>query len=231
VTEAESTESDERPDEPAAEPPAERSHEDALAEEILADARRQAEKKLDRARRRAKRIVRSARSATKDMETEAVDAAHGRLERESHLILADLPHEEQVRTLQVQDEVVRTLFEQALAELVAAPPKERLDVLSRLASAAILVMPDGRFVLGLSEQDAPLGDRLAGRMPHAVSSESQRIIEVESEQVQGLEGGVIVRSRDAREIVDQSFRARLRRVENRLRAEVAALIFEEEPRG
>jgi vacuolar-type H+-ATPase subunit E/Vma4 len=206
------------------------SHEDALAQEILADAHRQAEKKLERARKRARRIVRSSKSNTKEIERNASDAAQQRLDRESALILADLPHQEQIRTLRVQDEVIRSLFDDALDELAGASAEQRLDVLTRLAREAILVMAEGQFVLGLSPNDVALGAKLAARMPEAVSTESQRIVDVDAEPVPDLAGGVVVRTRDGRQVVNQSFRARLHRIERELRTRVADLIFEEEPR-
>ena len=93
------------------------ARENPLAGEILADARRQAERKIASSKRTAEGIISSARRQTEEVEQEVLQAARKRLEHEQALILADIPHQKQVRTLRVKEEVIASLFEQTLQDL------------------------------------------------------------------------------------------------------------------
>ncbi len=201
--------------------------EQALAGEILADARRQAERKLAQARRRGDRALEAARAKGTETEQRVLAAAAERLERDRARMLADIAHQEQVRTLQVKDEVIQELFTQAL-ETLRQRKGDVLRVLVRLSVDAIAHLPGDRLELEVARLDAEsfsaaLGEQVAAGV-RAAHGRGVRIEVVASDELPA--GGVIVRSAEGR-MIDNSFAARMRRTAPALRDRIAELIFGE----
>jgi len=199
----------------------------ALADEILSDARHQAGRKTGRAKRRAESILKSARAQAEEIERAASEAAEQKAERNAATVLADVPYQEQVRALRVKDDVVARLFTESLEALEALPAGEMLSVLAGLSVEAIGLMQGDRFVLELRAEDAEqFGAKLAGQVAADARKVTGRDIAAEaavSPEVTG--GGVIVRSADGPKMVDNSFAARIRRCRQRLRGEIAEIVF------
>jgi len=205
----------------------ENDRQQALADEILSDARRQAGRKTGRAKRTAESVLKNARSQAEEIERRATEAAEQKAERAAATVMADLPYQEQVRILRVKDDVVGRLFAESLEALEALPAGEMLPVLAGLTGEAIGLMPGGRFVLELRAEDAEqFGGELARQAAADAKKVTGRDITVEiatSPEVTG--GGVIVRSADGPKMVDNSFAARIRRCRQRLRGEIAEIVF------
>lgn len=205
----------------------ENDRQQALADEILSDARRQADRKTGRAKRTAESVLKNTRSQAEEIERTATEAAEQKAERAAATVMADLPYQEQVRALRAKDDVVGRLFADSLEALEALPPGEMLSILAGLSVEAIGLMQGGRFVLELRAEDAErFGGELAGQAADDAKKVTGRDITVEiatSPEVTG--GGVIVRSADGPKMVDNSFAARIRRCRQRLRGEIAAIVF------
>jgi len=205
----------------------ESNKERALTDEILADARRQAERKAASAKRAAERTVASADKQIEATEKEMMAAAQKRLEHETSLITADIPHQKQIRTLRVRSEVVDGLFEQSLQAVRERRDADRLSVLVRLSVGAVAVIEGDSVTLELSPQDArELGNALVQKVAEHMKA-SGRSVQITAAASPALAGGVVVKSGDGRTMVDNSFAARLRRVRQDLRGKIAALIFGE----
>jgi len=201
--------------------------EQALAEEVLADARRQAERKLEAARRDAERILAGARAQADGTEKEALAAVEKRLNRETNTLLADLPHQERVRALRVKQEVILGLFREVVAGLPSRRDYDVGSVLAGLSASAISEMGGSDFVLEVAPPDATrLGPELEARTAAEVGRSSGRQVSVRVAPSSAVsEGGVVVRSSDGRQMVDQSFATRTRRLEEQLRGEIAKILF------
>ncbi len=193
----------------------------ALAEEILSDARRQAERAVSRAKRRGESILKTAKGHADDTKQRAADAAEAKAERNAATIMADVPYQEQVRILGVREEVLARLFAESLDALQALPPAEMLDVLAALSAEAISAIGGDRVVIELSAEDAEqFGPQLAERVGDVA-------VEIAaSAEVAG--GGVIVRSASGPKMVDNSFATRLRRCRESLRGRIADMTFGDE---
>jgi len=203
----------------------------ALAQEILADAERQADRHRQRAERSAARIIKSATTRMKDLETKVTEEARARLERETTRILADIPHQEQVRKLRVKNDVIAGLSAETLDAFQAGQLGDALPVLVRLSSDAIAHLDGDRFVLEVTREDAEKwAEPLAQETTQKVQAGQARAVTVEVVVSSDgrTDGGVVVRSADptgAGQIVDNSFTTRMRRGQQRLRARIADLIF------
>ncbi|MFO7897469.1 MAG: V-type ATP synthase subunit E [Planctomycetota bacterium] len=197
---------------------------DALADEILADARRQAERKLKRARRRAKSLVRSANKRAAAAKEKAAEQAQQRAEHEAERVLADIPHEEQLRRLRAKAAVIGQLFDDVVEEVRSSD--DRPALFARLAADAIGRMQGDAFVVDVPREDAPaLGDEFGGRVADEVARSSGRTVSARLEPTDRGGGGVIVRSADGRQVVDNSLATRVERMRPRLRDRIAGLIF------
>ncbi len=208
---------------------AEEKKEQALADEILADARRQAERKLIRAKKTAERIVKSATSRVEVIMGRAVKAAEETLQHRAKMILADVPHQEQVRIIRVKEQVIGRLFSESLAALRSRKGYDVMSVLVRLGCDAIACLPGDSFVVRAAARDvAALGGELAERTVAEVGKTQNRDVTVEIVPSDELsDGGVIVQTADGRRMVDNSFATRMRRTRGRLRRRIAERIFGE----
>lgn len=193
----------------------------ALADEILSDARRQAERAVGRAKRRGESILKTARARADDTDQKATEAAEKKAERNAATIMADVPYQEQVRILSVKEDVIGRVFAESLDALRALPPDKMLDVLAALSVEAISLIGGERFVIELSGEDA---ERFGPQLATRVGSVAVEI--TASPEVAG--GGVIVRSASGPKMVDNSFATRLRRCRDDLRGQTADMVFGDE---
>lgn len=226
-----------------------------LIEEILADARRKAERTVSRAEREGEKLVEGAAKDAETLREHVLHETQERIGRERRVSLSSLRLEERMRRLKTQGELIEEVFAQALGRLkgeqrdrragetgkipplTSSPaPKDPATVVRRLAVEAVLAMsPDASgFVLHLTERDLEsMKNTLPDEVAAAVRQESGREVHVTTAPTaRPIEGGVIVETEDGRERVDNSFVTRLSRMKEELRFDIAELLFpEKEPTG
>ena len=198
----------------------------ALADEILSDANRQAERTVGRAKRRAESILKTARSRAEDTKQKAAEAAAKKAEHNAATVMADVPYQEQVRILGVKEEVVGRLFADALDALHALPGDEMLEILVSLSVEAVLLLDGDEFVLEVSAEDAEqFGSQLADRVAADAGKAKRGDVAVKIAASAEATGGVIVRSASGPKMVDNSFATRLGRCREALRGRIAEMMF------
>jgi vacuolar-type H+-ATPase subunit E/Vma4 len=207
----------------------EQSRPDALAEEITADAARQAERKTRRAEKRAERIIRNARKQAEETRQRILDEAKTAAEQNERTAMADVPHQKQIRTLQVKNEVIETLFTEVVDELARQAGDTMLEILLRLSADAVAAMDGDEFVVEIAEPLAgSIGDELARQTAETVGQEHGRAVSVRVlPSAELTHGGAVVTSADGRQVVDNSFDARAARLRPAIRADIADILFEE----
>jgi vacuolar-type H+-ATPase subunit E/Vma4 len=198
----------------------------ALADEILSDANRQAERTVGRATRRAESILKTARSRAEDTKQRAAEAAAKKAERSAATVMADVPYQEQVRILGVKEEVIGRLFADAPDALHALPRDEMLEILVGLSVEAVSLLDGGEFIIEVSAEDAErFGSQLAGRIAAATGKAKGGDVAVTIAASDEAAGGVIVRSASGPKMVDNSFATRLGRCREALRGRIAEMMF------
>lgn len=193
-----------------------------LTSEILAEAHKQSERKISGAKKNAEEITHSAQAKVASIEHDTVNQAQESLDQQSRLILADVPHQNQVRALQVQQQVIEVLFSDAVQKLLTDDSQRSDSVLTALADKSVEQIMSDSIVLELSQKDTKLGDNViralrakyAGKTFAAATNAK-------------IEGGVIARSADGRQMVDNTFKSRLHRMQRELRSKLTQLIFGE----
>ncbi|MFO8007899.1 MAG: V-type ATP synthase subunit E family protein [Candidatus Brocadiia bacterium] len=195
----------------------------ALEQEIMADARRRAERIKGRADRDADQIRDRADAEAERRRERIMRQARARAEKESHRAEARIElARESVRLRALQD-ILTELEDRARTELARLPQSDHYgDVLRQLALAAIEAMTGDRFTLALRDEDRQKwGDELAEELPRVARERLDREVEVDfAEENPDGRGGLTVRSADGRQVADQRFDARLERMWDELRQEL-----------
>jgi len=193
-----------------------------LRQEILADAA----KRADRLRRSAKK---DAGKILADAEENARAAADALLEKadadaaaRARIELATVPLERRRMELAARQETIDAVFRDAL-DVLRARDYDVRDAIARLALAAAAEMRRTSLVLRVADADQHVLDdafldKLSQDAPPGISFEP-------GDPLPDTAGGVLVQTRDAREIFDNTFEARLRRLKESLRDVVASQLW------
>ena len=198
-----------------------------LQEEILADARRRAERLSQRAQRDAEAFVQEARTFAEQERERLMQAMRQRAAREQTMQEARLEQEVQRLRRQAFQDVLERVRAEAEGELAAlAAGQEAHQMLVRLAVSAIDAMRGETFTLALRAEDRKRwGAALPQEVSAAVQSQLGRKVNVTiaNEEVRAA-GGLIVRGEGTRELVDQTFEARMERLWEDIRGHVAGML-------
>ena len=192
---------------------------DVLRDEILADARRQADRMLRRARDEAAAVLAKAKAETDKEQAERLDAARKEAARRSELVLATVPVEVARRRAAQLETILQSIHDQAREQLLKREGFDYRETVTALAARAIARMEGNRFVVEVSQADrAALGEgwleevrRRAGRPDLVLAPASAA----------GNEPGVVVRDAEGRQVCDDRLLARLARLWPAMRREVA----------
>ena len=194
----------------------------ALSEEILGDARKRAERAVRNAEREAEGVLSEARKTAEAAAGEILEAARARGEKRARVMLASLAVEEKRLELAAKEEVIEAVLKSALEG--AGEAEDRREVIGRLAVAAAGEMSGEKLVVRVGERDAGVLDEgflseLGGRAKGGRRFTAGR-------PAGGASGGVMVETADGREVFDNTFEARVGRLREALRAELARRLWD-----
>ena len=192
-----------------------------LREEIIADARRHAERVLGRARQEAQDLREKTRQEIERETRERLDAARRDAENRRGLILASVILEALRRRNTRTEEVLQGIRDAACRRILAREGFDYRETVVRLAAEAVGRMEGTRFVLQLSEADRQaFGAGLAGEVGRRAGREGLQVA-VDAAGAK-IDGGVIVRDAEGRQVWDNSLAARLDRFWPILRRQIGA---------
>jgi V/A-type H+-transporting ATPase subunit E len=194
-----------------------------LGEQIMEDARKQAEPVKRRAQQKANDIIERARQEAEEAKEQILQEAREKAEAEVQRIEARMELDiENIRRQKYEDELrrVREKAEEYLKKLTESDDYRR--ALRELALVAIQSMSGNSFELILRNEDREYGPDLVDYLRREASSQSDDEIEVNvgDDTVQGM-GGLKVRRRDGKQICNETFDARLERLWPLIRQEIA----------
>ncbi len=197
---------------------------DALSEATLWKARQEAEQILERAHRGAERDLEKARDQAERIKNARTEQMKVRLALEKKQARSRIRLEARKKRLTWKEERVEAVFQEALSRLAALPRDEAYrKILKGSILEGIAVLNKERVRVVLNEKDRPLFDR---KFLNTLSEDSDRPVSlILSEEIHGASGGAIVRSEDDRVAFDNTFEARLARMKDGLRGEVAEAVF------
>jgi vacuolar-type H+-ATPase subunit E/Vma4 len=203
-------------------PPENGKPQSALVGEILADAERQAERLERRAKKDAKALVAKAKEDAEAEGQVKVEAAKAEAARRRERVLASVPVEMRRMRAEKIEAALDAIRETVREQLASRQGFDYGELLRSLALEAVNRMEGDAFVVSLNEADrARHGDAL----PELLRSKCDRgAVRAEiADTPAAIEGGVIVRDTEGRQVWSNSLSNRLDRMWPALRSEVAAV--------
>ena len=190
-----------------------------LRDEIIADAKRHADRVLSHARRGAQELRDKGRAQVEQGTRDRLEAARRQADARRELLLAGAAIEAGRRRNARIESALQAVRDEAARRLSARQGFDYRDTLARVAAEAVSRMEGTSFVLELSEADrAALGAGLAEDVRRRVTCEGLQV--TAAAQAAGIDGGVIVRDAEGRQVWDNSLLARLERFWPVLRREI-----------
>ena len=199
---------------------------EALKSKILEQAREEASKALDRAKRVAERDLVYAREEAEEIKAQQRAETQPLLEAERKKTIVAAEMEARKKLLEKKEELVDRIFAEAenrLLELRGS--KDYVDIVSRSIEEAVITI-DANAIIEFGEKDSDIFT------PETISSIESRVAESLGKNLQlqfqyvgdRISAGVIIKSKDGRIIIDNSFSGRLRRLKEEMRGKVSEML-------
>ena len=188
---------------------------------IEADARAEAERILSEARAQAESIRREAEAKAGVRKAEIISRGRREAEQERARIVANAKLRARKALLDAKEEVIREAFSRAEKALAEVAKEERYPgILKRLILEAIETIGGDVEVLARKEDRKILSKSFL----QEIAKQAKVKVTLAEETISSA-GGVVVRSRDGRAEVDNTFETRLERIKSELRSSVAKVLF------
>ena len=194
--------------------------EQVLQEEILADARRQAQDARERAKKEADAIVAKARIEAENDRRVQAQGAEAEAKRRRELTLATIPVVVGRRRADCIEAALNQIRDEAARLLAARQGFDYRQAVIRLAAEALAQMAGNRFVIEVSDSDSQaLGQ---GWVEEAGRQSGRNGLELSAAPAKMQnQAGVIIRDADGRQVWDNTLLARLERLWPAARRELA----------
>ena len=202
----------------------------ALRDRVLKQAQEQAAEILDRARRVSERDLVYAREEAEEIRSQQRAKVDPMAEMEGRKTLVNAEMEARRKLLEKKDELVSRIFAKAESRLEKLRGSEAyMDIITKLVA-------EGVASIGTEVTVEFSGKDKDAFTPEAVSSIESHVAKSLDADIRlefrcagsDLSSGVIMRSKDGRVIIDNSFSNRLGRLKEELRGEVAEMLLQEE---
>ena len=207
--------------------PNQTNSQDVLRQEILADARRNAERITRHAERDAQRLFQETQAEADRNRRQRLDDAHREAQRRRELLLATIPVEEARMRAERTEAVLDAIREEAEKRIQAREGFDPRETLVRLAAEAVPQMQGERFILELGPEDLRAGGKdLADQVRRRLSPKKPEV--TVAPEAAKIEAGVIIRDDEGRQVWDNSLGARLARLWPAIRQRIGARLIRED---
>lgn len=204
---------------------AERADEDALIEQIIADARKRAERAMHKAEQEAKQAIDKAQREAEELSRGVIGAAANRAEKEKAILLATIDIEAKRFEMKVKEDLIKEAFDAAERKIMDLSSPGYAAVPAKLIASAVRAVGGDVFHVALSK-----ADRDSLKLPDLQKKVSElvgRNVTLKlDDSAAPITGGAIVRSEDGHRMVDNSLEGRLARMRDDLRRQAAQILFE-----
>ncbi len=187
-----------------------------IISKIKEDAEREAEKIKEEARKKGEEILKKAEAEAKSKSDEILNQGKKEAELEKQRILANAKLQAKKIKLDVKEKIIEKSFslaEEKLKEVVSSEEYEK--ILKDLIREAISTIGREDLEVLCRKED----EKVVKKIIKDLSG-----VELAKDNISTI-GGVIVRSKDRQVQVDNTFEARLTRMRDNLRIEVAKILF------
>ncbi|MBP1911821.1 V-type ATP synthase subunit E [Thermococcus stetteri] len=199
------------------------------AELIIQEINREAEQKIQyilrEAQEEAEKIKEEARRRAEDKAQWILRKAKTQAEMEKQRAIASARLEVRKKRLALQEEMIRAVLSALKERLASLPTEDYFQTLVTLTAAALRELGIGSAVVRSNEETLKL---IVERLPEfkkRIGEELGRGVEITVGEPISTIGGVLVESPDGSVRVDNTFEARIERLEADLRARIAKALF------
>lgn len=202
---------------------------DALRNQILKQAKEQAAEMLDRAQRVLERDLVYAQEEAEEIRSQQRAKVQPMVEMEKKKVLAAAEMQARRKLLEKKEELVSRIFTEAESKLEKLRGSEvYMDTISKLIEEGVAGI-NGDVIVEFGEEDKGIFT------PEAMSSMESRVAKSLGRDLQlefrcvgnNVSAGVVIRSRDGRIVIDNSFAGRLKRLKEELRGKVSEMLLQE----
>jgi len=194
---------------------------------ILDDSKAEADVIISGAQKQkqAKQIEDEARQKAKGIEEDIIKDARRKAEQEKRRIVADGVIKAKKARLKAREEVISKAFEKAEEELEKIPKKpEYASILEGLVKQACIEIGGGDLEVSVREEDVSIIDDIS-KIARDVENETKVKTDVSLVGTDIGSPGTVVKTRDGRVEVVNTFATRLQRMRPALRSEIARILF------
>ncbi len=194
------------------------SQEERLQQEILSEARKRASRIVARANAAAGQARERWEKESAEVRERTLRTAREDAERGARSLLQGVWMEERRLWLRKREECLQAFFQSVLEEARKLPSedRDRRHSLEKLAQEALLAMGDREMKAQVAEKD------LALVTPQWLSELAGHPVKVQVEASPAIQGGICLVALDGTRTYDNTYGARLDRLQEEFRREVAA---------
>jgi len=188
---------------------------------IEEDAKAEADKIISEAKAQAEEIRKEAEAKAKAKREEILSRGRREAEQERARIVANAKLKARKAVLDAREEVIKEAFSKAQEALAKIAKEERYpEILKKLVLEAVDTIGADVEVLARKEDKKIFTKAFLKE----IEKEAKVKVTLAKETISSI-GGVVVRSKDGRSEVDNTFETRLERISSELRRKVAKVLF------
>ena len=202
---------------------------EALKNQILSQAQEQATRTLDRARRVSERDMVYAREEAEEIRSGHKAEVSPLVEAEKRKYIASAEMEARRKLLERKEQLVSRIFTEAEDRLEELRGTDTyVDIVSGLIEEGVASIGGDAIVeYGKKDRDVFTPEAMS-LMEDRVAKFLGKTLQVQFRHVgDNVSAGVVIRSKDGRIVVDNSFSGRLNRLRGELRGEVSEMLLQE----
>ncbi|MHC1579473.1 MAG: V-type ATP synthase subunit E [Candidatus Alkanophagales archaeon] len=197
-----------------------------IVNRIREEGEKERERILNEARERARKIIEDARAEAERSKRRVVEEEERRAETEKQRIIQTARLEARRKKWVAQEEMIREVMNRAVERIKEVKEKGfggygYDEILRNLIRVSAMSAGGGDLEVVLSEEDARL---ISKEDLDEISKDVGASLTLSEERVKSI-GGVIVRTKDGRIAVNNTFEKRLERLSDAIRDRVAEIMF------
>jgi len=197
-----------------------------IVNRIREEGEKERERILNEAKERAKKIIEDAKAEAERSKKRAMEEEERRAETEKRRIIQTARLEARRKKWIAQEEMIKEVMNKAVEKIKEVKEKgfgeyKYDEILRNLIKVSAMSAGGGDLEVILSEEDARF---ISKKDLDKISKDLGASLTLSEERVKSI-GGVIVRTKDGRIAVNNTFEKRLERLSDAIRDKVAAIMF------
>ncbi|MDF2957023.1 MAG: Archaeal/vacuolar-type H+-ATPase subunit E/Vma4 [Candidatus Alkanophagales archaeon MCA70_species_1] len=197
-----------------------------IVNRIREEGEKERERILNEAKERAKKIIEDAKAEAERSKKRAMEEEERRAETEKRRIIQTARLEARRKKWMAQEEMIKEVMNKAVEKIKEVKEKgfgeyKYDEILRNLIKVSAMSAGGGDLEVILSEEDARF---ISKKDLDEISKDLGASLTLSEERVKSI-GGVIVRTKDGRIAVNNTFEKRLERLSDAIRDKVAAIMF------